>query len=188
MKTMGFFFVVMTAAVLLSGTSLARQADHPSQPVPSQNIERSANDQRTGQKDAEVRGEKDLARSGEADDKQKPILGATRAPTERRPSATYSKQVPSRQPHRAKTSTANSRQTDATGRISALQPAGSNASVPNKAVIRRSVTPPPPTVAVNGQQFRNSRDPGARLANSGGPQTSVRGTAGISGTDMKRKP
>jgi hypothetical protein len=45
-----------------------------------------------------------------------------------------------------------------------------------------------PKLALNGQQFKNSRDPGARLASSGGPATQARGTAGISGSEMKRKP
>jgi hypothetical protein len=54
---------------------------------------------------------------------------------------------------------------------------------------RKASTPSPsPSVAVNGQQFRNPHDPGARLASTGGPLTASRGTAAINGTNIKRKP
>ena len=76
------------------------------------------------------------------------------------------------------------------GGVAAQQQTGLKAvaAVSSKAASHRSVPVPPATVAVNGQQFKSSRDPGARLASSGGPLTAAKGTAAINGTDMKRKP
>jgi hypothetical protein len=60
-------------------------------------------------------------------------------------------------------------------------------SVPGQAVSHRGLSAPSPAVSVSGQQFKNSRDPGAHLAISGGTMTAARGTAAINGTNMKRK-
>ncbi|MGB7131710.1 MAG: hypothetical protein WBD59_12920, partial [Candidatus Sulfotelmatobacter sp.] len=60
--------------------------------------------------------------------------------------------------------------------------------VPSQAVSHRSLSTPSSAVSVNGQQFKNSREPGAHLAISGGPLTAARGTAAINGTNTKRRP
>jgi hypothetical protein len=52
----------------------------------------------------------------------------------------------------------------------------------------RSLPLPRPAVGTNGQSFTNSRNPRARLATSGGPASSARGTVAINGTNMKLKP
>jgi hypothetical protein len=65
---------------------------------------------------------------------------------------------------------------------------GTSTAAPSKPRSYRSSSAPVSSFAVNGQQFRNSRDPGAHLAVSGGPANSTRGTAAINGSDFKRRP
>jgi hypothetical protein len=65
--------------------------------------------------------------------------------------------------------------------------------IPNKTSIHRSTpvassTAALPAVALDGQQFKNPRKPGARMASSGGQVNSSRATAGINGSEVKRKP
>lgn len=182
MKTTRFLFSMMIAAVSLQGVILAAQASPAPQQATSQSSEKSADQQKD-----EVRNEKDQARPKEADENLE-RSDMTRTPTKRRPSESHSKRVPSHQPRPAKTPITNSPRTDAPGSVAALQPMGSNAAtnVPKKVVTHyRSALPS--AVSVNGQQFKNSRDPGAHLAVSGGPPASPRGTAAINGTNVKRK-
>ncbi len=184
MKAVRILFSIMIAAVSLQGATLAAQASSAPQQAPAQSSEKSADQQKD-----EVRNEKDQARPKEADQSQEQSASVTRITTKRRPSASQSKPVPSHQPRPAKTPTTNSPHTDTPGSGAAPEQTGSKAvtNVPNKAVSRRP-SAPPSAVPLNGQQFKNSRDPGARLAVSGGPPTSPRGTAAINGTNMKHKP
>jgi hypothetical protein len=69
---------------------------------------------------------------------------------------------------------------------SAIAP-GKSAAAPNKMQPYRS-TAPASAFSVNGEHFRNSRNPGARLATTGGPANSTHSTAAINGSEMKRKP
>jgi len=65
---------------------------------------------------------------------------------------------------------------------------GTSDGVTNRTVIHGTVPARTGTVAaLGGEQFRNRRDPGARLASSGGPANSTRGAAVINGSDMRRK-
>jgi len=187
MKTERLLFLMVSCACLLQSASFARQSNPAEHQTLSQNGEKTAGDH---QKGAAVRGEKDRTRSGEAGDSQERSTGLRRTATKHPPSATHSKPAPSHQLRPGKTRTTNGPRTDAPGIIRGLQQTRPKASttVPNKVVNHRSVPVPPPTVAVNGQQFRNSRDLGAHLAVSGGPLTATRGTATINGTNMKRKP
>jgi hypothetical protein len=68
-------------------------------------------------------------------------------------------------------------------------PTGSSTSTgsPHKTVNPRSAPVPSYAESLNGQQFKNSRVPGSRMASAGGPANSTRGTAAINGSDMKRK-
>jgi hypothetical protein len=184
MKKARFLFPVMIAGVLLHGTSLAAQAS----PVTKQAISQSSENSAEQPKD-EVRDEKDQARPKESDDSQlQPDV--TRTTTKHRPNTSHSKPVPSHRVRPAKTPTTNSPRIDAPGSLAPPEHMGSKAAtyIPNKTISGRSVSVPSSAVSVNGQQFRNSRDPGAHLAASGGPSTAARGTAAISGTNMKRKP
>jgi hypothetical protein len=179
-KTVGFLLSVMTAAVLLLGASLGQQADRLSQQSPLQSGENSAHQQKD-----EVRNDEDQAHPKPADETQEQAAALTRSTTKRRPS-TSSKHVPTYQARSVRKPPANSPRIDEPGSIAPLEQMSSKtaSNTPKKAVSRRSSS----GVSVNGQQFKNSRDPGAHLAASGGPATTARGTAAINGTEMKRKP
>jgi hypothetical protein len=185
MKTARFLFPVMIAATLLLVTSFAAYASPASHQAISQRSEKF-----TDQKRDEVRNEQEQAGPNEGDKNQEQSANATRPASKRRSSASHSKPVPSDQVRPTKRLTPNSPRTDARGNVAPVAQMGSKlaTNIPNKAVSRRGVTPTPPTVGVNGQQFKNSRDPGERLAMSGGPLTAAKGTAAINGTSMKRKP
>jgi hypothetical protein len=185
MKTARFLLVIVMGAVSLPGTSFAWQVDHPSQPVPSQSGEKSADRQKD-----DVRNVKDQARPAETDENREQPADVTRTTTKHRSSTSHSKPAASHQTHPARTPTKSSSRTGTLGSVAPPEQMGSRAAnnLPNKAVSHRNLSMLPSAVSVNGRQFRNSHDPGAHLAISGGPQTSARGTAAISGTDMKRKP
>lgn len=185
MKTARLPLLMILATLLLPGTSRASQVASAPQQAPSQSSEKSANDQKNGA----VRSEKDQAQSGESE-VDKPLASVTRAKTKHAPTMSHSKPAQSHRPRPARTPTTNSPRTAAPGNIAALKQTGSRVvtPVPKRAVSQRGPSAPPSVVSVNGQQFKNSRDPGARLAISGGPLTAARGTAAISGTNMKHKP
>jgi len=187
MKTVRFFFVLMVAAVLLPGTSLARQADHPSQPAPSQSGGKSDSDY---QRDVEVRHENDQTRSGQADQISKRSAYLTKNTTKRRSSISHPQPAVSHPRRLNKTPATNAPRIDTPGSVTGPQETNLKTAVPapNQAVSHRSLYAPSSAVSVNGQQFKNSRDPGAHLAISGGPLTAAKGTAAINGTNMKRKP
>jgi hypothetical protein len=186
MKTVRFLFSLMIAAVLLTGTSLAQQRDHPSQQAVSHSSEKSADQQKN-----EVRNDTDQARTkSTTDETQEQPAVLTRRTTKRRLSASHSKLVPTYQARPVKKPTANSPRIAEPGSVPRLDPMDSkpDSKISNNVVSRRSPSVPSSAVSVNGQQFRNSRDPGAHLAASGGAATIARGTAAINGTGMKRKP
>ena len=181
-----FLMLMMIGAGLLQGESLALQSNSASQPTFSRSREQSDSHQ---QKNGEVRGEKEQTRPAQADEGPKPLAGAPRT-AKHRPRKSNSKPVSNHQLRPANTPTTNSLRSNTPGSITRLQQTASNAvtGVPSKAVNRHNVPASPPAASVNGQQFKSSRDPGARLASSGGPLTAARGTAAINGTNMKRKP
>jgi hypothetical protein len=185
MKTVRSFFALIIAAVLLLGTSLAQEGDHPSQQVVSRNGEKSADQQKD-----EVRNDKDQARPKPSDEAQAQLADLTRSTTKRRLSASHSKPVPTYRARPIKKPTANSPRIANPESVAPLEPMGSKADtkISNNVVSHRNPPVPSSAVSVNGQQFRNARDPGAHLAASGGPATIARGTAAINGTAMKRKP
>jgi hypothetical protein len=184
MKSVHLLLVITIAAGLLLGTSVGQQADHPSQPAPSQSGGKS-----TDQQKDEVRNDEDQAHAKDADHNQGPSRDMRRTTTKRRQIASQPKPVPTYRVRPAKTLTTNRPRTDASGIAAPSEQMGKAATIiPNKTLGHRSVTASQPSVAVNGQQFKNSRDPGAHLTSSGGPLTSPRGTASISGTNIKHKP
>lgn len=187
MKSVRFFFVMMLAAVSLPGRSLARQADRLSQPAPSQRSEKSDNDH---QRDVEVRDKSYQTGSRDADPiaKHSPYLMKTAI--QRRSTTKHSQPAVSHPRRLNKTPATNGPRIDTPVAVTRLQETSQKTAVPvqSQAVSHRSLSAPSSAVSVNGQQFRNSRDPGAHLAISGGPLTVARGTAAINGTNMKRKP
>jgi hypothetical protein len=185
MKKVRILFVWMTAAVFLPGASLAQEGDHPSQQVVSQSGEKSA-----AQQNETVRGDKDQSRPIGTDQNREEPATVTRTTAKHRPGTSRSKPAPTYRARSITKPTANSPRKDEPGRIAPVEQIGSKtvANIPNKAVSRHRPSVPSSAVSVNGQQFKNSRDPGAHLAASGGPATTARGTAAINGTEMKRKP
>jgi hypothetical protein len=186
MMTLRFLFVMMIAAALLPGTSLAHQADHLAQRAPSQRGDKSNSDY---QRDVEV-PENDQTRSGEANQISKRSAYLTKTTNKRRSSTSHSQPAVIHPRRPIKTPATNGARIDAPRTVTRPQETSlKNAvPVPNQAVSHRSLSAPSSAVSVNGQQFKNARDPGAHLAVSGGPLTAVRGTAVINGTNMKRKP
>ena len=187
MKIVRLFFVMMIAVVLLPGTSLARQADHSSQQAPSQSGDKSDSDY---QRDVELRDENGQVRPREVDKISKRSASLTKTTT-KRPSSTIHSQPAVSHPRRLnKTPATSGARVDTPGIVTGPQRTSLKTAVPvrNQAVGHGSLSAPSSDVAVNGQQFKSSRDPGAHLAISGGPLTSAAGTAAINGTSMKHKP
>ncbi len=187
MKTVRLFFVMMIAAVLLPDTSLAVQASPKPEQATSQRAEKSEDQQKD--KD-DVRNAKDQTHSNEVDENREQSADVTRMTIKHRPSTIHPRTTPNRKLHLAKTSTAGSLRTGAPQSFSTSQQAVPKGvtNAPNKPISNHSASVPSPAVSVNGQQIRNLRGPGARVASSGGPLTAARGTAVINGTNMKRKP
>ena len=188
MKTARFLFLMMIAAVLLRGTSFARQSSSASQQTPAQS--RQTSDSPEGQKDSQIRIEKNQTGAEESDRGQVSPKPGTRHVPQRRPAQSHTKPAPGHQVHSSRTPAVSS-----PGPVTLENGMGFHhlasatlSGSPNKTVSHRSAPVPPATVSVNGQQFKSARDPGARLASSGGPLAAARGTAAISGTNMKRKP
>jgi len=186
MKMVHFFFVMMVAAVLAPGTSLARQA-HPSQQAPSQSVEKSDSNY---QRDVEVRDGNDQTRSREADQVSKGSAYPAKTTIKSRSTTIHSQPGVSHPRRLNKTPTAIGSRIDTSRTVTGPQETSLRTPipVPTQVVSHRNLSAPSSAVSLNGQQFKNSRDPGARLAVSGGPLTSSRGTAAINGTNMKRKP
>jgi hypothetical protein len=178
------FAAVLIAAVMLQGSGLAAQAGPVVKPATSQSGEKSADQQ----KDV-VRNATDQSPQKEADENRQLSADVMRTISKRPPSARHSKPVLNHQPRPAKTLATKGGRSDAPAGVTALEQAGSKAipSVANKAVSHRP-SAPPSAVFLDGQQFKNSRDPGAHLAVTGGRRTSPSDTAVINGTNLKPRP
>ena len=187
MKTVRLFFVTMVAAVLLPGTSLARHADHPSQQAPSQSVGKSDSNH---QRDIELRDENGQTRSGVAGQFSQRSAPLTKTTIKHRSSTSHPQPAVSHPRRFNRTPVINGPPIHTPRAVIGPQEASRKTAipVPTQVVSQRSLSAPSSAVSVNGRQFKNSRDSGARLAVSGGPLTSSRGTAVINGTNMKRKP
>jgi hypothetical protein len=187
MKTVRLFFVMMVAAVLLPGTSLARQAGRPSQQAASQSGDKSYSDY---QRDVEVREADGQTRSGVAGQFSQRSASLTKTTTKRRSTTIHSQPAVSHSRRLNKTPAAIGSRIDTSRTVTGPQETSLRTAipVPTQVVSHRNLSAPSSAVSLNGQQFKNSRDPGAHLAISGGPLTSVRGAAAINGTNMRRKP
>ena len=184
MKTVCFFFVMMIAAVLLPRVSFAHEGNHAPQQAPARSSERSAD-----QREDEVRSDADQAHSDQADDIEQHSAVVRRTTVRHGLSATHFKPVPNYRARLAKRPTTSGVRIEEPESTPALKRISSNTAtnIP-KPVSRRSPSVPSSAVSINGQQFKNSRVPGAHLVASGGQAITARGTGAINGTDMKRKP
>jgi len=191
--TKRFLFVMllmMSGAVWLRGAGFARQSNATPQPTPSQSGQKTVSDQlHDSNSDRQVQDEKHAGNGDEDRALNSPAHGTSHV-TQPRPNQSRTTLAPRHQARPGKTPVASGLLAETLEDGIGFHQTGSTRSsgVPNRTVNPRSVSVPPPTVAVNGQQFKSSRDPGARLASSGGPLAATRGTAAINGTNMKRKP
>lgn len=175
-------------AVLVHGASFGSQSGQAREQTAATSDENSANSSR-GRNGTQARGEKDQT-GNYSDESQQNFAAARKGTPKRRPAASHTKPAPSHQLRSGKTPAANNLRTvisqnDLDSHQTSLTMLS---GIPNKPRKHSSMTVPPSTVALNGQQFKNSRDPGARMASSGGSANSTRGTAVINGRDIKRKP
>jgi hypothetical protein len=184
-------------AVSALGAGIAIPCVQAQGQIPSQSSEKSANSgSPVGNPNAsnnnESRGQADQTSKSSDENKQGPAAVKKSAPKPR-PIASHAKPLQNRQQNRqlrpSNASTPNNFQTETPQIIRDSHQTSSTAAaeIPNKPVKHSSAPVPPPTVSLNGQQLKNSRDPGARMASSGGPSNSTRGTAVISGSNIKRK-
>jgi hypothetical protein len=182
MKKTRFLFATIFWALLVHGASFGSQSGKAPQQTPSPSGGKSANNgSPDGSKDTQTRGE---------NENEKGFPGSRQSTPKHRPFASHANQGPSRQLHSSKMPTANNLRTKTPRNAPDSHQTSSTApsEVPNKPPRHAGIPVPPPTAALNAQQFKNSRDPGARMATSGGSANSPRGTAVINGSAMKRKP
>ncbi len=176
--------------VLVGGATFASPSGQAREQTAATSGEKSANSSSPdGSKDTQARGQKDLM--GEYPDRNGKSFATAKIGTRKhRPAVSHAKPPQNRQLRSAKTPAAKDLQTEALQNVPGshqISPSLSSKG-PGKTIGHSSLAVHPSTVALNGQQFKNSRDPGAHMATSGGPANSTRGTAGIKGSDMKRKP
>ena len=182
MKKTRFLFGMIFWALLVHGPSFASQSAKEPEQTSSQSAEKSAADSSPERsKDPQARGE---------NENEQGFPASRQGTRKRRPSASHANPVPSRQLRSGKTPTANNLRTETPrNSLDSHQVSSTMRSeVPNKPPRHAGIPVPPPAAALNGQQFRNSRNLGARMATSGGSANSTRGTAVINGSDIKRKP
>lgn len=169
-------------AALVGGASLGSQSGEAQERASSPSGEQSANS-------GKVPGQKDQTGEYPAEN-EKGFAASKKGTRKPLPAVSHAKLPQNRQRRSAKTPTAKDLQTKALQNIRGSHQASPSVSSngPGKTIRHSSLPVRPSTVALNGQQFKNSRDLGAHMASSGGPANSTRGTAVINGSDMKRKP
>jgi hypothetical protein len=178
-------------ALLVHGASFGSRFGHAQEQTSSQSGEKSGNSSRAGSNDAQARGEKDQTTEYLPSHENQTSFAEVKAGTRKhRPAVSYAKPPQNRQVRSAKTPAAKDLQTEAIQNVPGSHQTSPSLSSngPGKTIRHSSLALHPSTVALNGRQFRNARDPGARMATSGGSANSTRGTAVINGSDIKRKP
>jgi hypothetical protein len=189
MKKARFLFVMILLAVLVDGASLGAQSSQVREQTAATSDDKSANSAPAGNNDTQARGEKNQTAEYSSSNNNRKSFAAAKAGIHR-PAISQAKSSQGRQLRSPKTPAAKDLPTELPQNVRDPHLPGPTLSsnVPDKTVRHSSPRPPSSTVALNGQQFKNSRDPRARMVSSGGPANSMRGTAVINGSDMKRKP
>ncbi|HXW91191.1 MAG TPA: hypothetical protein VEK33_11650 [Terriglobales bacterium] len=186
MRKARLLFVMILFALLTRGTGWASQSKQaPEQPaLPSD--ETSLN---KSSPDTQIHGPNEPT-DKYSDENHRSFAARKDGTRQHRPAAGHAKPAPSRPLRSGKTSAANDLRTGTPRNVLDSHQTGSAKSpaIPNKLLPRRGMPVPPPTVALSGQHFKNSRDPGARMASSGGPASATRSPAALNGTNMKPKP
>jgi hypothetical protein len=189
MREARIFLPMIFWTVLVHGASFGKPSAQAQEQTSSQSGEKAANSSRAGSNDTRARGEKDQT-GNYSYENQKSFAAVKAGACKRSPAVSQAKPPQNRQLRSTKTPAANVIQAESLrnvpGSYQTSQSLSSNG--PGKTIRHSSLALHPSTVALNGQQFKNARDPGARMATSGGPANSTRGTAAINGSDIKRKP
>jgi len=179
MRRAQFVFVMAIGAVLLPGTGFAG----PSNQVPEPALSHDTSPDRSKDRTA---GEKDQT-GNYLNDNQKTLPGRKAGVPEHRPVGVGAK--PAAHPRSGKPPAVNDPRSETGRNVRDSNPTSSTrtSDLPDKTLRHPSGPVPAPTVAIDGQQFRSSRDPGARMTSSGGPANATRSRV-INGTGMKPKP
>jgi cytoskeletal protein RodZ len=181
--------MILFAVFALSTSVLAQSAPAKEQTSSQSDKKSAANSLPDVSNDTPARAQKDQTSKYSVENQQS-FAAVKQGTPKRRPAVSHAKPDPSRQQGSGKTPAADNLRME-TPR-NALDSHPPNTTIPSQ-VSRQPLIHPnrpvlPPTVALNGQQFKDFRNPGARMAISGGSANSTRGTAVINGTDMKHKP
>jgi hypothetical protein len=191
MKNAGFLLAMIFWVILMHGASFGSQSDPGSGQASSQNRQgATAETEAKGNENGQVAREKDAAGSSLDRNQTSPIVRA---------GSLVKPRTPARPPKSVSPHQIRSAKTAANGNLSAAnKPADTlesrqSGSGTSTGILHKTATPHSVAVrltadSVNGQQFKNSRNPGARMATSGGSPNSTHGTAVINGSDIKRKP
>jgi hypothetical protein len=178
---------MMFCVAAVHGISLAAQSNTSAEQA-SRSDEKSVGNSSLGeQKSSQSRGEQNEASANQYQT-QKKAKSVTKNASKNLSTGFRTKRAPSHPGSSMDQVTNNLRSTLPANSADFRQPDSKAANVPARTANPHGTNVSASLVAVNGQQFKNSRDPGARLAVSGGSLTAARGTAGINGTTMKRKP
>jgi hypothetical protein len=187
MKVGWFLVLMMSWAAAVDGSGYARLFNQRSEPMSSKTRE-DAVAEHSGDGAKNPRGAGDGAGGGHPEQDQH--RQATSSAPKFRPSRGHRQPSAGGPPHARNTQADHKVRVDVPGTaIDSRQTRSPSPGVPGGVLDhgRRSVRPPV-AAALNGQQFTNARNPGARLAIRGGTANRTGGTAVINGTDMKRKP
>jgi hypothetical protein len=184
------FWAMIFWAVLVHGASFDSQSGQAKEQTPATSGEKSAsNSSPKDSKNTEAPGQQ-VQTGNFSDDSQRSFSAVKQGTAKRYQMASHAKPAPSHQQRSVKASAAKNIQMEVPRNVRDSHQAIPTlpGNVPGRTVSHSSRPVSRPTVALNAQQFKNSRDPGARMLSAGGPATSTRGTAAINGSDMKRKP
>jgi hypothetical protein len=196
MKITCFLFASLFLAGLIPGTGLGYSFAQAMQQGPSQGAEKIASGPvAEGQKDTQATDEKNQD-SRNTNGKSTNSKSISKTKIKRGLIVRPAKPAPiHRQVQSANGPTANNFPpipTENAAHFSQTAPnvaaASASAVIPHKTQSYQKTSALASAFSINGERFKNSRQPGARLAINGGPANSTHGTAAINGSDIKRKP
>jgi hypothetical protein len=198
MKITRFLFASLFVAGLMPEAGFGYSFAQVVQEASSRNAETATSTAADGQKEAQAPNGKTQA-SGNPDGKSTTSKSISKTKIKRGPIVSPAKPAPiHRQARSANAPMANNLPPAATENALHSQTAPSTAASNTSAAIPhktqsyqqsyQKTSASASAFSINGERFKNSRQPGARLAINGGPSGSTHGAAAINGSDMKRKP
>jgi hypothetical protein len=184
MKTPKFLFAMMAWAALVHGASLGQSGQLSAQEAASG--EKSSTEA-PHNKDGQDVSDKDQA-DGHMD--HKTPVARSKGATKTHAAIHSAKPALSHPAQSANTVKEESLRSSTPFNGMDFRPTGStpSSSVPTRTVKRSGPSATASNAALTGQQFKNLRSPGARLASTGGPANSTHNTGAINGSDVKHRP